>query len=64
MTLENCLFGTVKITKTVDTSKYQYSGYGIAFDAGGSFSYSNNLNAKNVIIFGCDMSFRSHQNNR
>ena len=28
MTLENSLFGAVKITKNVDTSKYQYSGYG------------------------------------
>ena len=64
MTLENCIFGAVKITKNVDTSKYQYSGYGIGFDAGSSFSFGNNLNAKNEIIFGCDMSFSSHANNR
>ena len=37
MTLENPLFGAVKITKNVDTSKYQYSGYGIFFDSGGIF---------------------------
>ena len=56
MTLENCLFGPVKITKDVDTSKYNYSGHGIGFDSGSSFSHpaSGNLNARNVIIFGCD----------
>ena len=61
MTLENSLFGTAKITKNVDTRKYQYSGYGISFNSGGSFSFGNNLNAKNVIIFGCEMSFSSHK---
>ena len=28
-TLENCLFGTVKLTKNVDIDKYGYSGYGL-----------------------------------
>ena len=64
MTLENSLFGAVKITKNVDTSKYSYSGYGISFDSGGSFSFGNNLNAKNVIIFGSDMLFSSHKTNQ
>ena len=63
-TLENNLFGAVKITKNIDTNKYNYSGYGISFDAKSSFSFGNSLNAKNVIIFGCDMSFSSHANNR
>ena len=27
--LENCLFGTVKLTKHVDIDQYKYSGYGI-----------------------------------
>ena len=62
--LENCLFGAVKITKNVDTSLYNYSGYGIGFDSGSSFSFGDSLNAKNVIIFVCDMSFSSHSNNR
>ena len=26
-TLNNCLFGSVKLTKNADPSKYQYSGY-------------------------------------
>ena len=63
-TLENSLFGVVKITKNVDTSKYNYSGYGNIFDAKSSFSFGNSLKAKELIIFGCDMSFSSHSNNR
>ena len=31
-TLENCLFGAVKLTKHVDVDQYKYSGYGIGFD--------------------------------
>ena len=30
--LENCLFGSVKITKNSDIDKYKYSGYVIRFD--------------------------------
>ena len=31
-TLENCLFGSVKLTKNADIDKYEYFGYGIGFD--------------------------------
>ena len=31
-TLENCLFGAVKLTKHVDVDLYKYSGYSIRFD--------------------------------
>ena len=31
-TLENCLFGSIKLTKNFDIDKYKYSGYGIGFD--------------------------------
>ena len=34
-TLENCLFGSVKLTKNPDTDRYRYSGYGIEFDRKG-----------------------------
>ena len=37
--LKISLFGTVKLTKTSDIDKYEYSGYGIGFDRGGSFSF-------------------------
>ena len=30
-TLENCLFGAVKLTKIADIDKYGYSSYGIGF---------------------------------
>ena len=33
VTLENCLFGAVKLTKNADIDRYKYSGYGIGFDS-------------------------------
>ena len=38
LTLKNCLFGAVTLTKNADLEKYGYSGYGIGFDRRGSFS--------------------------
>ena len=64
MILENSLFGAVKITKDINTSKYNYSGYGIGFDSGSSFSHPSGGDAKNVIIFGCDLATSVHANNR
>ena len=49
-TLENCLFGAVKLTKNADIDKYEYCSYGIGFDRHGSFSFGNEV-CKNVIIF-------------
>ena len=41
-TVQNALFGGVKITKNAtDTSKHKYEGYGICFDEGGMFSMGN-----------------------
>ena len=58
-TIQNALFGAMKITKNNDSSKHNYTGYGICFDEGGQFGHtvkkgnSNRItNAKNVIIFG------------
>ena len=52
-TVQNALFGGVKITKTAtDTSKHKYEGYGICFDEGGTFSKGNINNGRNVLIFG------------
>ena len=36
-TLENCLFGSVKLTKNANIDKYVYSGCGIGFDRNTSF---------------------------
>ena len=33
VTLQNCLFGAVKLTKNADIDKYKYFGYGIGFDS-------------------------------
>ena len=62
ITLENCLFGAVKITKYFKINTY--SGYGIAFDPGGNFSRPSGGYGKNVIIFGADLSSSVHANNR
>ena len=59
---ENCLLGAVKITKTLKINTF--SGYGIAFDSGGSFFHPSGGYSKNVIIFGADLSSSVHANNR
>ena len=63
LTLENCLFGAVKLTKHVDVDQYKYSGYGIGFDRKGSYSIGNEV-GRNVIIFGVDMSSSPHIDNK
>ena len=70
-TVQNSLFGAMEITKNTDTSKYNYKGYGICFDEGGTFShriteggFSHTTIGRNVIIFGADMSFSAHATNR
>ena len=52
-TVQNALFGGVKITKNAtDTSKHKYEGYGICFDEGGTFSKGGINNGRKVLIFG------------
>ena len=62
-TLENCLFGSVKLTKNADVDKYGYFGYGIGFDRQSSFSIGNET-GENIIIFGVDMSSSANIDNR
>ena len=62
--LQNCLFGVVKLTKNVDIDKYKYFGHGIGFDSTGSFSHPSGGYGKDVIIFGADMSSSAHANNK
>ena len=59
-TLENSLFGAVKLTKHVNIDQYKYSGYGIEFDTKGFFSIGDEF-GRNVIIFGVDMSSSPHK---
>ena len=63
-TLKNCLFGAVTLTKNTDIDKYGYSGYGIGFDRRSSFSFPSGGFGQNIIIFGVDMSFSVHINNK
>ena len=63
-TLENCLFGAVKLTKNADIDKYGYSGYGIGFDRRSSFSFPGGGFGQNVLIFGADMSSSVHVDNK
>ena len=63
-TLENCVFGAVTLTKNTDIDRYGYSDYGIGFDRKGSFSFSGGGYGENVLIFGVDMSFSTHIDNK
>ena len=64
-TVQNALFGGVKITKNAtDTSKHKYEGYGICFDEGGTFSKGNINNGKNVLTFGVHENSLVHGNNK
>ena len=63
-TLENCLFDAVALTKNVGIDKCGYSGYGIGFDRKGGFSFQGCGYGQNVIIFGVDMSFTTHIDNK
>ena len=63
-TVQNALFGGIKLTKNTDTSKYKYEGYGICFDEGGVFSVGNITDGKNVLIFGVHENSVVHSNNK
>ena len=61
----------MKITKNVYYSKNNYTGYGLCFDEGGEFSHTvgqgnfdRTTDARNVIIFGVNMSSSIHATNR
>ena len=70
-TIQNALFGGIEITKNANTSKYKYRGYDICFDGSEEFThvrkegnFNHTMSARNVIIFGADMSFSKHANNK
>ena len=55
-TLDDCLFGSVKLIKNADLYKYKYTGYGKGFDSRSKFLFKHGNLRDNVIIFGADMS--------
>ena len=71
-TIQNALFGAMQITKNAtDNSKNNYKGYGICFDERSEFvhtitegGHAHTTDARNVLIFGADMSFSVHATNR
>ena len=63
-TIQNALFGAIKVSKNTRYSKNTYEGYGICFDEGGIFSMGKITNGRNVIIFVVDESSVVHTNNK
>ena len=58
------MFGAITLTKNADIDKCRYSGYGIGFDRRSSFSFLGSGFGQNVLIFGVDMSFSLHIDNK
>ena len=52
------------LTKNTDIDKYGYSGYGTGFDRISSYSFPGGGFGQNIIIFGADMSFSAHIDNK
>ena len=63
-TIQNALFGDMKITKNTDSSENSYKEYGICFDEGRTFSKGNINNGRNAIIFGVHESSLVRANNK
>ena len=58
-TLENFLFGAVKLAKHVKVDQCKNSGFGIGFDRKCFFSVGDEV-GRNFIIFGANMSLSFH----
>ena len=61
------MFGAIEAARpgnTTDPDNFIYSGYGIGFDHTGTFTHSEGNLARNVIIFGADMSSSVHASNK
>ena len=71
-TIQNALFEAIQITKNAtDSDKNNYKEYGICFDERSEFGHTitegghaHTADARNVLIFGADMSFSVHATNR
>ena len=59
---KNFLIGATNVVKNSDKEKYAYSGYGITFNSGGSWSFENDF-TRSFVIFGVDNSSSSHSDN-
>ena len=61
----------MKIAKNTDYSKNNFTGYGVCFDEGDTFTHTiregnfdHTTTARNALIFGVDMSFSVNATNR
>ena len=70
-TIQNALFGAMQIAKNATDYDNNYKGYGICFDERSEFGHTitegghaHTTDARNVLIFGADMSFSVHATNR
>ena len=63
-TLNNCLFGFVKLTKNANLNKCKYSGYSIGFDSRSKFAFTDGSFEKNGITFGANISSSVHIDNK
>ena len=63
-TLDDCLFGAVKLTKNVNPNKYEYSSHSKGFNVRLQFSLLHGEWSLNVIIFGVDNSSSVHADHR
>ena len=63
-TLNNCLFGSVKLTKNTGLDKYKYSGKSIGFDSRSEVLFTDGSFGKNAIILGVDLSSSMHIDNK
>ena len=61
-TLQNCLFGSVSLTKIAKIERYKYSGYKNGFDR--HRSYSPHSGGTGRIVIGVDMSSSAKIDNR
>ena len=64
---KNCLFGAIdagRPNNTKDPDNFIYSGWRIGFDRDGTFSHPEGGTARNVIIFGVDISRSVHASNK
>ena len=62
---ESSLFRAAELSKNAEFGKYNYSWYGIRFQARGRFSSSEGTGfGKNIIIFDADMNSRVYVDNR
>ena len=63
-TLNNCLFGSVKLTKNTDPDKSKDNGYGIEFDSHSECSFTDGKIGRNTIIVGVNMSLSVDVDNK